>query len=45
MLSKTKQTKLLEALKTYNKKFLSDKLTELDKSGSIDDKFLFDFSA
>ena len=34
MLTKTKQIKLLDALKTYNKKFLSGKLTELDESGT-----------
>lgn len=34
MLSPSKKAKLLHALKTYNKKYLSSKLTELDESGT-----------
>jgi len=34
MLTKSKKTKLLGALKTYNKKFLRGKLVELDESGT-----------
>jgi hypothetical protein len=34
MLTKTKQIKLLNALKIYNKKFFSGKLAELDESGT-----------
>ena len=34
MLTKSKKSKLLGALKTYNKKFLRGKLVELDESGT-----------